>query len=121
VSRHLLIWVALGLALSGAGACGPTCGTERNCGNTNSSSAGRSGTPTCDQLTALRTCMDSFCATNTNPFCTCYKRGYDLSSVSCSCVDFDAEKFCDDQAASGVTYDCSAAIGAVGTTCVGVQ
>lgn len=123
----LSTFFGLGTGL-GTASCGPTCpANEPNCGTSNGSIAGAAGSSsssdgaTCDALTALRSCMDAFCASATNPFCTCYKRQHDLSTASCLCVAFSAKKFCDDQAASGVTFDCSSQVGAVGTACVGVQ
>lgn len=114
----------------GTTSCGPTCpANEPNCGTANSSTAGAAGaagaqsTASCSQLSALKSCMNAFCAAAplTNPFCKCFKVGYDLSFWSCSCVEFDAKAFCDTQANSGVSYDCSSATGAIGTACVGVE
>ncbi len=134
VNARLWFFMAAGLGLAGmlaTASCGPTCpGNQPNCGTANSSAAagaagaaGATSTASCDQLTQLRSCMNAFCATvdASNPFCKCYKNGFDLSTASCSCVTFDAQQFCTDQAASGVTYDCSAATGSVGTACVGVN
>lgn len=64
--------------------------------------------------------MTAFCATASNPFCNCYTKGFDLGA-KCSCVTFDAQRFCDTQASTGAEYDCSAATSAVASTCVGVQ
>lgn len=133
VNARLWFFIAIGLGLAGTlatASCGPTCpGNNPNCGLPNSATAGAAGaagatsTASCDQLTQLRSCMSAFCATAdlSNPFCKCYKNGFDLSTASCSCVAFDAQKFCTDQAESGVSYDCSSATGAVGTACVGVN
>jgi hypothetical protein len=124
---YRVAFIGLASAFLVAAGCGPTCpANEPNCGTSNGSIAGAAGTSSsgsgsCAALTALKSCMDGFCATQTNPFCTCYKRKLDLSTASCLCVDFDPKRFCDDQAASGITYDCSAATGAVATACVGVQ
>ncbi len=122
---YLAVLLALGSALGTAG-CGATCpASDPNCGSPNSSNAGTAGaagSSSCDALTTLRSCFTAYCATTTNPFCNCYKKGFDLSTTDCpACITFDAAKFCADQAASGVTFDCSAATGAVGTACVGVQ
>ena len=124
--------LGLGFALSTA-SCGPTCKNgAQSCGTQNGSAAGDSSTTedagtsnnaTCAYLTTVRGCMDAFCGTTSNPFCTCYKRGYDIDQ-SCNCVPFDAKKFCDQAAASGADsagYDCSSRTGAVATICVGVQ
>jgi hypothetical protein len=67
--------------------------------------------------------MDAFCKASTNPFCTCYNRGFDIGG-DCTCIPFDAQKFCDEAATSGADvagYDCSSRTGAVATICVGVQ
>jgi hypothetical protein len=130
VSIFLASFLGLANALSAA-SCGPTCpGNEPNCGTANASTAGAAGaagaesTASCTQLTSLKTCMKAFCASAplTNPFCNCYKKGFDLDVANCpACVDFDAKKFCDDQKASGASYDCSSATGAIGTACVGVE
>ena len=75
-------------------------------------------------MTALKKCMTAFCATATNPFCTCYKRGYDLTTNGCKCIDFNAQKFCDDAEDNGAnasTYDCAAASSGVSSYCVGVN
>jgi hypothetical protein len=134
VNTRCLLFLAVSLGLGsglGTASCGPTCpASEPNCGTGTYGSiagaagaAGASSSATCDALTALKSCMSSFCATAalTNPFCKCYKNGFDLSTASCLCVDFSPKKFCDDQAASGVTFDCSSQVGAVGTACVGVE
>lgn len=132
---RILIFVAIGLGLFstiGAAGCGPTCpGNDPNCGTSNigaapiagaAGAAGTTGSSSCQQLSDLEACMTAFCATvpATNPFCNCFKKTpqFDLNTVTCLCVPFDPQKFCDDQAASGVTYDCSSATGAVGTACV---
>jgi hypothetical protein len=121
--------LGFGFALSTA-SCGPTCsGGAQSCGTTNASTAGAAGstedTTTCDQLSALRACMDSFCATASNPFCTCYNRGHlDISVNPCSCIAFDSAKFCQQAADNGIdaaSYDCSAATASVATICVAVQ
>lgn len=119
------------LALSGA-SCGPTCPAgQQSCGNSNASAggsgdAGASGYDgdTCGLLTALKKCMTAYCATASNPFCNCYKRGYDLTTSGCVCIDFDAKKFCDQAEASGNDgsgYDCAAASSGVSTYCVPVR
>ena len=143
VSTASLILLGFGALFSSA-SCGPTCpGNEPNCGTSNPGAAGAgAGTSnagaagggaggsddasptTCAPLTALRTCMDAFCAQASNPFCTCYKRGYDIRSDTCACSKFNAAAFCKQAADNGVdatTYDCSAATGSVATVCVGVQ
>ena len=128
-SLALFITLSLGALLSST-SCGPTCPAgEQNCGTPVGSTAGAAGsdddgTTTCAQLTALRTCMDSFCATADNPFCTCYKRGYDIRSDTCKCSEFNAAAFCRQAELSGVDptkFDCPASSGAVATVCIGVQ
>src|SRR3954471_12025666 len=130
----VLIAIAFGLPSAlGALSCGTTCpGKEPNCGTTNGSSggsiagaggaAGASSTASCSQLTAFRSCMNAFCATATNPFCTCYTRGMlDLDPTTCLCVPFDAQSFCALQPQPAGTYNCSIPTSAVATTCIGVQ
>jgi hypothetical protein len=120
--------VCLALALSAA-SCGPTCPAgQQSCGNSNPSlgDAGATGydADTCGLLTAMKTCMTAFCATASNPFCTCYERGFDLTTSGCRCVDFDAKKFCDQAEASGNegrAYDCAAASSGVSSYCVPVR
>jgi hypothetical protein len=121
----LALILPLGLAVDVA-SCGPTCPTLEACSSTTASStagtAGSSST-TCDQLTALQACFTSFCQSADNPFCTCFKRGYDLGS-DCSCTTFDAAAYCQQAADNGLdasAYDCSAATGSVGSLCVVVQ
>jgi hypothetical protein len=123
----------LGLALAlGGASCGPTCPAgQQSCGNSDasagsSSDAGGTGynADTCGLLTAMKKCMTAYCATASNPFCTCYKRGYDLTTSGCVCVDFDAKKFCDQAEAAGNdgrAYDCGAASSGVSSYCVGVK
>jgi hypothetical protein len=124
----LAVLVPLCLVLSAA-SCGPTCPGLQACGTTNAGGgdAGSSSSDptTCDQLTALQTCMTAFCKTTDNPFCSCYEKGFDLGpSPGCACVDFDAAEYCKEAAANGVdaaNLDCSAATSAVATQCVNVQ
>ena len=74
-------------------------------------------------MTALKKCMTAFCATASNPFCTCYKRGYDLNSATCKCVDFDPE-FCNranENGIDGSSYDCAAASSGLSSYCVPVR
>ena len=117
----------LSLVLSSA-SCGPTCPAgQQSCGNSNPSPNGDAGASgydgaTCGLLTALKKCMTSFCATTSNPFCTCYKRGYDLTTNGCVCIDFDAQEFCDQAGGNdGSSYDCGAASSGVSTYCVPVS
>lgn len=123
--------LALGLVLTLASAsCGPTCPPgQQNCGTSNPGNAagsddGAGNGSTCDFLTAVQSCMNSYCATATNPFCTCYKRGYDITTNGCTCVTFDTKKFCDQAEANGAdatAYDCAAASSSVSSICVGVM
>ena len=108
--------------------CGPTCPDgKQSCGSAYDNDAGSSGTDdttTCDQLTTLRACMDAFCASTSNPFCTCYKRGYDIDGSACTCKAFSPTQFCKEAAANGIdaaSYDCAAASSSVATICVGVE
>jgi hypothetical protein len=125
-----LFALALPFALAiDVASCGPTCPTLQSCGSAETSAAGAAGTAgsssvTCDQLTALRACLDSFCQpADKNPFCTCYTRGDDIGS-DCTCTTFDSASYCQQAAANGVdaeSLDCSAASSSVATLCVGVQ
>ena len=125
--------LGLGFVLNTASCSDQTCPAgQQSCGTQNGSAAGAAGnagsagsasTETCPELQAVQACMDAFCTTKTNPFCTCYKRGLDLSP-SCVCSRFDAHKFCVNAQAAGVdaaNYDCPSATSAVATMCVGVQ
>jgi hypothetical protein len=124
----IVVSLGLGIAL-GSASCGPTCPGQQSCGTTSGSSAGAAGSAgssssaTCAYLTTVQNCLDAFCKTTSNPFCTCYTRGFDLGG-DCTCIPFDPQKFCDQAAASGedsVGYDCSSRTGAVATICVAVQ
>ena len=119
----------LGLALDTA-SCGPTCKAgEASCGSTNGSGdAGDSSDPTpttCAELTALKACLDAFCKTDSNPFCTCWTRGYDINVNDCpSCMPLDSAEYCLKAKNAGedpASFDCSAAIGQVSPLCVPVQ
>jgi hypothetical protein len=110
--------------------CGPTCAAgQTSCGTASSSGdAGANGDPhptTCDQLTALHTCLDVYCKGADNPFCTCWKRGYDIDLLNCpSCKTFDSGEYCLEAKNNGIdaaSLDCSAASDAVSSQCVGVQ
>ena len=124
-----LLSFGLALAFSSA-SCGPTCPKgQQSCGDSNSkadsSSAGAdSGPASCGYLTAWRSCMDTFCKTASNPFCGCYKQGKFLTTNGCTCVDFNAKKFCadaEDSAVGASSYDCAADSSAVSSFCVPVQ
>ena len=135
----LVIVALLGFAFntascSGQNACaasagaGGASGASGAGGSADCASAGSAGAPTtCDQLTALQACFTAFCQADGagSPFCTCFKRGYDLGAApGCLCVPFNATAFCQQAAASGVdssSLDCSAATSSVATQCVGVQ
>jgi len=117
---------AASLAFSSAN-CGPMCPAgQQSCGNSNASAgssndAGSAGS--CGLMTALKKCMTAFCATASNPFCTCYKRGYDLNSATCKCVDFDPE-FCtraNENGIDGSSYDCAAESSRISSYCVPVR
>ncbi|MEP7052945.1 MAG: hypothetical protein ABJB12_21445 [Pseudomonadota bacterium] len=118
-----------GLALDTA-ACGPTCAPgQASCSSGNANGdAGASSDPTptsCPQLTALRTCLDAYCKSADNPFCTCWKRGYDVDLNNCpSCIPFDSAKFCSEANTAGADaagFNCPAASDQVSSLCVGVQ
>jgi hypothetical protein len=122
------LWLGLCLSLVLSSTNCVTCPDgQQSCGNSNASgSAGADGDDDamCPLLSAMRDCMDTFCKTATNPFCTCYKRGFDLTTNGCKCIDFNAQKFCDNAENNGVdasAYDCAAASSGVSSYCVGVQ
>ncbi len=102
---------------------------QQSCGDHNersSADAGDSGESetNCDYVKAIRSCMDAYCKTASNPFCTCYKRGFDLSTDGCKCVDFDTEKICtraDQEGLDPASYDCAAASSGVSSYCVPVD
>jgi hypothetical protein len=128
LAKRILIFalgVPLCLALDTA-SCGPTCGTLLSCGTSSGTGdAGANGSATtCPQLTAQQDCLTAFCQTADNPFCTCYKRGFDLAA-DCTCTAFDAAasaSFCQQNADNdAASFDCSAATGAVAPLCVNVQ
>jgi hypothetical protein len=116
-------------ASAGAGGTGGAGGTSGAGGSSDcTSSAGSAGAAaTRNQLTALQTCFSAFCQADGagSPFCTCFKRGYDLGAPpDCQCVPFNSAAFCQQAAANGVdgsNLDCSAATSSVATQCVGVQ
>ena len=73
-------------------------------------------------LSALKKCMTAYCATASNPFCTCYKRNYDLTTNVCVCVDFDAKAYCESyEGYDGTGYDCGANSSRVSSYCVPVR
>ncbi len=119
-----------GLVLDTAG-CGPTCKAGEASCSTNNGSSGDAGansdpTPTtCAELTALKSCMDAYCKTADNPFCTCWKRGYDLNLNACpTCSTFDSAEYCAEAARVGAdpaSFDCAASSDSVKSLCVGVQ
>jgi len=133
VYKQALLALTFGFALASSSAsCGPTCPADQpNCGTSNpgssagsSGDAGAAGSATCGQLTAMKSCMTAFCAGASNPYCTCYKRGFDLSIDGCKCIDFDAKSFCElakANGADGSKYDCGAASSGVSSYCVGVK
>jgi hypothetical protein len=133
VSKQAALALTFGLALTlNSASCGPTCPAgQQSCGNSNpSASAGSSGDAgasdpsTCGLLTAMTSCMKAFCAGASNPYCTCYKRGFDLRINDCKCIDFDAQDFCEkakDAGIDGSNYDCAAASSGVSSYCVGVN
>jgi hypothetical protein len=137
VTRKLLLPFALLVPLCLAlytSSCGPTCPNLQPCGTTSgatgdagSSSAGGTSTDTttCDQLTALQTCLTAYCKIADNPFCDCYKRGFDLGpSPACACVAFSPTEYCQEAAAQSIdaaNFDCSATTGGIASLCVGVQ
>jgi hypothetical protein len=119
----LSLSIGLGLAFSSA-SCGPTCPAgQQSCG----SDAGASSTEvvTCDLLTQFSSCMTSYCKTASNPFCTCWNRGFDVqTSGDCACIPFDKQGFCDQAKANGIdatTYDCAADSSRVSSICVTVN
>jgi hypothetical protein len=72
-------------------------------------------------LTALKKCMTAYCASASNPFCTCYRRNYDLTTNGCVCIDFDAKAYCDRYPGDGRSYDCAAHSSAISSYCVPVR
>ena len=125
VFAALTLGLASSLALSSTN-CTTCPAGQQSCGNANPGSAGADGDDDaqCPLLTAMRSCMDAYCKTASNPFCTCYKRGFDLTTNGCKCIDFDAQKFCENAEENGVdasAYDCAAASSGVSSYCVGVQ
>jgi hypothetical protein len=121
----LSLAIGLSVALSSA-SCGTCPAGQQSCGKSNAgpSDASASGfdSASCGVLSALKKCMTSFCATTSNPFCTCYKRGFDLTTNGCVCIDFDAPKFCDEHGNDdGSSYDCGAASSGVSSYCVPVN
>jgi hypothetical protein len=128
VYKQAFVALTFGLVFALCSAsCGPTCPAgQQSCGSANAgpSDAGAtdSGSVSCSLLTAFKSCMTAYCATASNPFCTCYKRGFDISTNGCKCIDFDAKRFCDDaNGADGTNYDCAAASSSVSSFCVPVR
>ena|SRR6478735_7565263 len=118
--------LGLGLMMALGSANCVTCPAgQQSCGDAGPAAAGASDSDDvkCELLTQMRSCMDAFCKTTTNPFCKCYTRGFDLTTNGCKCIDFDAQKFCDQAEDNGVdasAYDCAAASSGVASYCVGV-
>ena len=130
MNRSVFVPVLLGLGLSVLlvnASCSDICGSAAECGdeNANAGAAGSGGgATTCPQLTALTDCLEAFCASAQNPFCTCYTQKKDLSSA-CTCVPvtLDPEDYCKAAAANGydaASFDCAAATDGVKTMCIGV-
>ena len=110
------------LALDTA-SCGPTCKPgEASCGTDGTSDAG-TVTSTCPQLDAIHACLDVYCKTASNPFCTCWSKGYDLDLTNCpACISINASAFCAQSTdLDAASYDCSAGSDMVSSECVGVQ
>jgi len=120
----LLLSLALGLALSSV-SCVTCPAGQQSCGTSNADAgASNSDDTECDLLTAMRSCMDAYCKTASNPFCSCYNQGQDLTTSGCKCIDFSEKRFCDQAEQNGVdatTYDCAAASSGVSSYCVGVN
>ncbi|HEY0463904.1 MAG TPA: hypothetical protein VGC79_06830 [Polyangiaceae bacterium] len=120
----LLLSFGSSLAFSSA-SCGPTCPAgQQSCGNSNAGNVDAGSPASCEVLTAMRSCMDKFCKQASNPFCTCYTRGYTLTIDGCTCVDFDTKKFCANAEANGLdadSYDCAADSSAISSYCVPVN
>ncbi len=131
MTRSLVLPVLFGLGLSLLlvnASCTGLCGLGADCGTENASdgAAGAAGSAaTCPQLEALTDCLDAFCASAQNPFCTCYNQDRDLSA-SCKCVPvtLDPEDYCKAAIANGVdasAFNCTAATEGVKTMCLPVQ
>jgi hypothetical protein len=123
-----LLLAAIGLSFAFGSVNCVTCPNgQQSCGNSNpTGDAGDSGTSedSCDYLKAMRSCLDDFCKRESNPFCTCYKRGFDLTTNGCTCVDFDGKAVCDRAQQIGLdatSYDCAAASSGVSSYCVTVD
>ena len=119
------------LSLSSA-SCGTCPAGQQSCGTANASptagAAGSDSAATCDLLTALHKCMTAFCASASNPFCTCYKRHddsgnpFDIDTASCNCVEIDEQQFCqNNKGASAESYDCAAESSRLSSVCVPVR
>ncbi|MEI9940260.1 MAG: hypothetical protein WDO69_23830 [Pseudomonadota bacterium] len=117
--------LSLGFALALSN-CGPTCPPgEQNCTTSNASAGagGDAGATTCDLLTAVQSCMSAYCATTSNPFCTCFQRKYDIDTTSCMCIPLDAKSICDQESrgVDAASYDCAAESSRVSSICVTVN
>jgi len=127
VFKHLFGLLVFGMALAlGSASCGPTCPAgQQSCGTSNASGGSGDDAGTSDEcalLKAIRSCMKSYCATASNPFCICYNRGYDIDSGSCKCVDLDTKRICDQYGSDDASsYDCAAASSGVSSICVPVN
>jgi len=127
VYKQALVALTFGVvfALSSA-SCGPTCPAgQQSCGNSNPSAAAGSASDagaTCGLLTKFNRCMTAYCATASNPFCKCYKRGFDITTAGCVCIDFDPQQFCDNAYdPDGTAYDCATDTSRISTFCVPVR
>ncbi len=117
--------LSVGLSLAFSSASCETCPKgQQSCGDSYAAAAGADGSnsASCELLTAMRSCMDTFCMTASNPFCDCYKQGRNLTTDDCTCIAFDAKLFCDQAVGiDAASYDCGAASSAVSSYCVPVR
>jgi len=122
--------LAFGLSVVLSSASCVTCPDgQQSCGNSNpvresEAGAGNEHETSCDLLKAMRQCMDDFCKTASNPFCTCYKRGFNINVRDCpKCVDWNTKNICalEENGLDAASYDCAADSSAVSSYCVPVN
>ena len=131
MKRSFLLPLVFGLGLSAllsSASCSDACPAgQTSCGDANAAGAAGSSTAvTCPLLTAFTNCLETFCASNSNPFCVCYNNEHrDLNTSTCTCVKstLDPAEFCRNAELNGAdaaSFDCAAQTDGVKTACIGV-
>lgn len=134
MKRGFLLPLVLGLGLSlllASASCSDVCPSgQTSCGDENAAAgaAGSSSAVTCPLLTARNDCVKSFCASASNPFCSCYlqkpiPKMLDLTTCTCVKDTFSPAEYCRNAEVLGLdagSFDCAAETDGVKTACIGV-